>query len=438
VLWRPGFATSSSRATKCRKLKRVRRAIAVLKPPPPILEGELDEGTDAAAAAAAAAAVAAAAAAEAVSAVAGSSSSEGVSPSLSRVVQLASSISTGAASHVLDMDGRPPTASQFHQAAKFDVQQQQSAAPWAVRDQPARHHGHQPVVQELNDSFDPVVPSLWEHISGGSVGEECGSVAGKALCFNQVGARFAVTSPVNTIAGGEVRFSLRILPDEAVQATVAFEYKAIGKGWVALQNYTEADYDQPAYANPNGASLALWAGGGVNGFVLYTVQLPDAAKSAITKFRWRQVLEAMQVSSNSVVGAGVVPWALDDLAIDVEADAPAVQLSSSHVAGRTVSLLTVVAQFTQPVVGFDAADVVVTNATVTGLTHFKTKVMGVGDLYTLMLRPDGVDGQVLNVSVCAAFYSLPTLVTRLVASGARLPRHSPGLRNARLPFPQSW
>jgi hypothetical protein len=110
-----------------------------------------------------------------------------------------------------------------------------------------------------------------------------------------VGARFAVTSPINTIAGGEVRFSLRILPDDAVQATVAFEYKAIGKGWVRLQAYTEAEYAAPAYVNPNGASLALWAGGGVNGFVMYTVQLPDAAKSAVTKFRWRQVLEAMQV-----------------------------------------------------------------------------------------------------------------------------------------------
>ena len=405
----------------------------MLKPPPPTLEGELDEGTDAAAAAAAAAAaVAAAAAASAVSAVAGSSSSEGVSPSLSRVVQLASSITTGASSHVLQMDGRPPTASQFHQAEKFDTQQQQSAAPWA-------EHGHQPMVQELNDSFDPVVPSLWEHVSGGGVGEECGSVAGKALCFNQVGARFAVTSPVNTIAGGEVRFSLRILPDEAVQATVAFEYKAIGKGWVALQNYTEADYDQPAYANPNGASLALWAGGGVNGFVMYTVQLPDAAKSAITKFRWRQVLEAMRVSSNSVVGAGVVPWALDDLAIDVEADAPAVQLSSSHVAGRTAALLTVVAQFTQPVVGFDAADVVVANAKVTGLTRFKTKVMGVGDLYTLMLRPDGVDGQVLNVSVCAASHLPEPLATRHAGEWGEAPEAFVWAqpRSARLPFPRA-
>jgi hypothetical protein len=107
------------------------------------------------------------------------------------------------------------------------------------------------------------------------------------------------------------------------------------------------------------------------------------------------------VSSNTGVGAGVVPWALDDLAVDVQADAPAVQLSCSHVAGRTAALLTVVAQFTQPVSGFDAADVLARNATVTGLTRFKTKVMGVADLYTLMLRPDdaAADGGSLQVTV---------------------------------------
>lgn len=111
-----------------------------------------------------------------------------MSPSLSRVVQLASSISTGGGTaRMLQLDGRLPSASQFHAAEKFDAQHATSAAPWATEgDRQARQHGHQPVVQELNDSFDPVVPSLWEHISGGGVGEACGSVAGKALCFNQV------------------------------------------------------------------------------------------------------------------------------------------------------------------------------------------------------------------------------------------------------------
>jgi hypothetical protein len=86
------------------------------------------------------------------------------------------------------------------------------------------------------------------------------------------------------------------------------------------------------------------------------VKLPEIARSALTKFRWKQGFE--QASGN------VSRWGLDDVGIDVEAANPAVQISVPlQSQSRSKSLITVVIQITQPVEGFDAEDVKVQNGT---------------------------------------------------------------------------
>eukprot|EP00241_Pyramimonas_parkeae_P000236 CAMPEP_0114232308 /NCGR_PEP_ID=MMETSP0058-20121206/4533_1 /TAXON_ID=36894 /ORGANISM="Pyramimonas parkeae, CCMP726" /LENGTH=1132 /DNA_ID=CAMNT_0001343765 /DNA_START=103 /DNA_END=3503 /DNA_ORIENTATION=+ len=303
-----------------------------------------------------------------------------VPPSLSRVVLLASSMSGGAAS-------AGSTSGRAHAVGK----QRRTAAEWEVGDGTRGAYGHGP--QELHDSFDPSVASLWEAVTGGAVGSECGSVSGLALCFRGVGARLAATSPINTLAGGAVRFSLSFPPDEALAADVAFEYKSIGMAWVQLERYSERSYAAAAYDNPNGASLVAWEGAGAGGFVMYAVRLPAQARSAATKFRWRQVQEQMTTVSH------VAAWALDDVSVDVQADQPVVQLSTSSQQARSGGMLTVVIQLTQAVSGLDQSDVVVRNGTAAGLTRFKTKILGVGDLFTLLVRPAGGLGDAFNVSV---------------------------------------
>ena len=76
--------------------------------------------------------------------------------------------------------------------------------------------------------------------------------------------------------------------------------------------------------------------------------------SGATKFRWRQLRD--------FVTGEFSQWALDDISIDLEVLNPAVQLTCP-IKGNKAALITVVAQFSQPVDGFDAADVVVENGT---------------------------------------------------------------------------
>lgn len=158
-------------------------------------------------------------------------------------------------------------------------------------------------------------------IAGGEVNAECSSVAGDALCFGGAGTRFGATAPVNTIGGGVLRFSLHLLRNDGVPADVMVEFKAIGRGWEPMQHYSADTYDAPAYSNPNGASLALWEGGGRNGFVLYAVQMPAGAQSAATKFRWRQ--------ARDFVTGHVARWAIDDVSLDVDVLNPAVQVTGN-------------------------------------------------------------------------------------------------------------
>ena len=74
--------------------------------------------------------------------------------------------------------------------------------------------------------------------------------------------------------------------------------------------------------------------------------------SGATKFRWRQVRD--------FVTGDFSQWALDDISIDVEVLNPAVLLTCP-IKGNKAALITVVAQFSQPVDGFEPTDVTVHN-----------------------------------------------------------------------------
>eukprot|EP00854_Cymbomonas_tetramitiformis_P010099 gene10099-11953_t len=169
--------------------------------------------------------------------------------------------------------------------------------------------------------------------------------------------------------------------EDGLQSNVVLEYKSIGRGWEIMETYEESTYEDPAYSNPNGGSLVLWEGGSQDGYVPYAVIMPALAQSAATKFRWRQQRE--------MVSGLISKWSLDDISLDVDILNPAVQLSAPSKTGRSSSVLTVVVQFSQPVDGFDVTDVKVQNGTVAGLSRFNAKILGAGDLYTCLIKPQG-------------------------------------------------
>ena len=153
------------------------------------------------------------------------------------------------------------------------------------------------------DDFDPTVDLLQWSAFGGSVGSTVlatnygGYVSGpNSLWFGDAGSRYAASRSVNTTQGGVVNFWLRIadgggfpweqadLPDEGI----VLEYSVnSGGSWVEFGRYDTATY---------------------NAWTHVTVDIPVAAQTGNTQFRWRQL-------SNS--GECCDHWALDDVGVNV-------------------------------------------------------------------------------------------------------------------------
>jgi hypothetical protein len=232
----------------------------------------------------------------------------------------------------------------------------------------------------MADTFDHGSNPMWETVSGGLVSSACGSVQGQALCFNDEGNRVAVTTAVNTIGGGIVRFSLQMSYEDGLAADVALEYKPVGRAWHLMESYSEEQYATSGFSNPNADSLGSWdVSQTSDGFVTYAVKLPEAAQSPATKFRFRQVRD--------LVSGKAASFALDDVAVDAGGEAPAVQITAPK-EKRHARMLTIVVQFSRPVFGFEAPDVHVTNATVVALNQFDSRISNAGALYTAHVRPE--------------------------------------------------
>ncbi len=152
------------------------------------------------------------------------------------------------------------------------------------------------------DNFDPGIHTNQWSAFGGVVGSTIlatnygGYVSSpNSLWFGDAGSRYAVSRAVNTLQGGVVGFWLHIangasspwenvdLPGEGI----VLEYSTNGSAWVEFGRYDTTDY---------------WA------WTHLTVDIPVAAQTANTSFRWRQL-------SNS--GTGYDQWALDDVGVQV-------------------------------------------------------------------------------------------------------------------------
>lgn len=141
------------------------------------------------------------------------------------------------------------------------------------------------------DDFENGTGTMWELVQGAQTNNICGSVVGDALRFNDAGTRVARTLPLNVSTGGALRFALKICngtaPCEDVDAgeNIYVEYSINGNSWVIMATYTEAMF-------PDFGSVVL--------------DIPLAAQTSATRFRWRQLLNS---------GADQDNWVLDDVAI---------------------------------------------------------------------------------------------------------------------------
>ena len=183
------------------------------------------------------------------------------------------------------------------------------------------------------DDFDPGIdPLQWSAFSDLVLSTNSGgSVSGNhSLWFGgNEEPRFATTRPLNTTAGGNITFWIRIsggdgfpwentdLPNEGVE----FEYSVDGGStWQLIAEYRTAEF---------------------RNWTLQTFPIPGGALSEGTLFRWAQDIHSGAVNDH---------WAIDDVSISTAPSAPTILVEPQDqlaISGGTVTF-SVVVSGTQP------------------------------------------------------------------------------------------
>jgi len=172
----------------------------------------------------------------------------------------------------------------------------------------------------MSDDFEPGIDlTQWSAFSGTVLATNYGGYVSPthSLWFGGTGSRSATTHLLNTVAGGQIAFYLRLaygssstweMPDLPGEG-ITLEYSTnLGTNWVAITNYIVLT----PYTNWSSQSITI----------------PVGAKAPATLFRWRQL-------SNS--GAGFDNWALDDINIGANVSGNAPQITVQP-ANKTVAV----------------------------------------------------------------------------------------------------
>ncbi|MFK7757928.1 MAG: gliding motility-associated C-terminal domain-containing protein [Flavobacteriales bacterium] len=212
----------------------------------------------------------------------------------------------------------------------------------------------------FEDNFDPGVSwGLWEEIENGAQSDVCGSVSGNALYFDGTGNRTAETISTDVSAGGSVSFALQFgqgtAPCDAPEngEDVVLEYSTNGVNWDVLQTYFAIN---------------------INGWQQFSINIPMAAQSATTSFRWRQL-------ANS--GTGEDNWSIDNVAISTLTNSaldynwfPATGLDFTDIANPIATPMEDITYYVE--ITDNNAD----------CTYLDSLVITVGQSFTLDITPD--------------------------------------------------
>ncbi|MBU1720289.1 MAG: hypothetical protein KKA07_14595, partial [Bacteroidetes bacterium] len=148
----------------------------------------------------------------------------------------------------------------------------------------------------FQDYFTPdTTNGLWTVVSGGVASTTCGSVTGRALYFNGAGSRIAATKGLNVATGATIHFALKIphgtppCDQPETGENVMLEYSINnGATWFTVNIYQADQYPD---------------------FTYISASIPTAAKTANTRFRWKQFAHS---------GAGQDNWVIDDIYITTD------------------------------------------------------------------------------------------------------------------------
>ncbi len=145
----------------------------------------------------------------------------------------------------------------------------------------------------INDDFDPDVDSSqWGEIAGGESSGSCGAISDAALYFNGSGSRTATTADIDASNGGDIEFYLKL-----------------GSGAAPCETTDSGEGVTLQYSTDGGATweiIAYYTVGGYADFTRIETEIPTAAQTAATRFRWSQIIFS---------GAGYDNWAIDNISI---------------------------------------------------------------------------------------------------------------------------
>uniref|UniRef100_A0A8C2J5L3 Reelin n=1 Tax=Cyprinus carpio TaxID=7962 RepID=A0A8C2J5L3_CYPCA len=135
-----------------------------------------------------------------------------------------------------------------------------------------------PSPTEMVEDFEGKLSPLWQSLSGGQIGDGCGTISeGKALYFSSLGRREARTTPLDTTHTRLVQFYIRI------------GGKNMGSTCTRPRSRNEGVIVQ--FSINNGVQWQLLRELDFGSFLepqVVTIELPPAAKTPHTVFRWWQ------------------------------------------------------------------------------------------------------------------------------------------------------
>ncbi len=184
-----------------------------------------------------------------------------------------------------------------------------------------------PVFSRLADEFTGTYNiTAWQSVQGASVQNvttATGFGGSEVLRFHQSGTRQASTQPLDVSSGGRVAFKFRAgdatLDGSTYWETcdtgenVVLEYSTNGTSWTTLQTLVTT-----------ASTGKIWAE--------YSIDLPAAAQSATTAFRWRQLSHS---------GTSTDIWALESVLVTAVAIPPVAPdfISTSTIGDTSVAII---------------------------------------------------------------------------------------------------
>ncbi len=150
----------------------------------------------------------------------------------------------------------------------------------------------------LEDDFDPGIDTpLWSAIEGAYVSTNAQAAGAgstdRSLFFNGAGSRLATTIPLDTTSGGTVSFKIALGSNDSGSPS----WRPLDEGSEPVLEYST-----------DGLTYTLMGGPYTNrGWGGFQVEIPVAARTAATRFRWHQPIHAGRSWSDH--------WAIEDVRI---------------------------------------------------------------------------------------------------------------------------